>query len=103
LFVDKEFLIDLREDLSIPVVFCREAGQAVASDGELERNRSTRVEPVGAGISPLIVSVHGLDSDILDDLRSFIEKLTTNLDVLEPFRRISEALKVLAKQDKRFQ
>lgn len=103
-FVNKEFLIDLREEVSIPIVFCREGGQAVlVSDGEVERTPSVRVEPLGAGLSPLIVSVHGLDSDILDDVRGFIEKVTMNLDVLEPFKRISEALKVLSKQDKRFQ
>lgn len=103
LFVNREFMVDLREEFPNPVVFCRGAGELVEVADGVDRLPSTRVDPLTAGISPIVVSVHGMDIDKLDNLRGHIEKLTASLDILEPFGRIAEALKVLGKQDKRFQ
>jgi len=50
-----------------------------------------------------MLSVGASDADIFAELQEQIEKLTSHLDLLEPFLRVTEALKVLSRQDKRFQ
>jgi len=103
LFVNKEFMVDLRAEFTMPIIFCRGAGELADVADDSDRLPSTRVEPLRAGLTPIIVCVHGMDADILEDLRSQLERLAASIDILEPFTRITEALRVLAKQDRRFQ
>jgi len=103
-FVTSEFMLDLRKEASIPVVYIRDAGHAieVVSEGA-DRRPSGHVKPGGTAFKPLILVGHELDFEAFDHIRGRVETLTSRLDLMEPFTRTAEALKVLTKQDKRFQ
>ncbi len=103
IIVGSEFMLDVREEVTVPVVLAREAGQAIEIPVEGHDGRpKSRLLPVAGAFKPLMISAHSLDADIFDEIRNHLEDLSAHLDLLEPFKRIEEALKVLAKQDKRF-
>lgn len=105
-FVNREFLIDVRKSISCPVAYIRRVGEAI--DVELSKDfktelKQTRIDCSTGKFQPIIAVSH---SDFEEDLtfaRDILEKVFNYLDPLEPFTRISRAVEILGKQDKRFQ
>jgi len=105
--VNKDFLIDIREESPCPVIFIRRAGEAInikvsnSSDITLRRER---IDCSTGRFQPIIIEPHPNYSD--NDItyaRQTLEKVFTYLDPIEPFERIEKAIEILGKQDKRFQ
>ena len=105
LLVRDDFLLGLRRvNADIPLAFLQRAGEAISiSDGLNNHNQRERVDSSGGKYQPVVISAH---PDFRGDLaitRQIIEGVFSSFDPLEPFERITRAVDVLAKQDKRFQ
>lgn len=105
--VNKEFLIDIREESPCPVIFIRRAGEAIdikesnSSDITLRRER---IDCSTGRFQPIIIKLHtNYYDDDINNTRKTLEKVFTHLDPIEPFERIEKAIEILSKQDKRFQ
>lgn len=107
LLVNREFLLDVRQASGCPVVFVRQAGEAIdvepadTSDVGVKRERLDC--PTGR-FQPIVFSVHPeyYDEDGLS-AREMLEKVFRHLEPGEPFERAARAIVELARQDKRFQ
>lgn len=106
LLVDRDFLLDLQPASACPVVFAARAGEAIEVQTQPRdvmgwvRRRVT--SPPGR-FQPIDVQVHSEWGEQLEAIRPKIEDVFARVDLLEPFDRIAQALKVLAVQDPRFQ
>lgn len=104
--IREEFLLDVRTVSPSPVALIRRAGEAIdieASDSPETTLKRKRIDCPTGRFQPIIFSVH---SDFDDDMRftrETLEGIFAYFDPLEPFERISKAIEVLGKQDKRFQ
>lgn len=101
--VDRDFLLDARLASPCPVLYIRRAGEVIDIKTDNLRNiPKERVDCSTGNFQPIVFSVH---RDFEEDLklREAVENIFTHLDFLEPFERISKALKLISEQDKRFQ
>jgi len=105
LVVNQEFLLDVRMNVDFPVVLIRKVGEAieVSSTENTEIGRKIRIDSTSGRFQPVQISTFRDSSDELDQVKPLVEKLYSDIDLLEPFERIERALKALATQDKRFQ
>ncbi len=107
MIVQKEYLLEVRKDIDIPVIFIRKAGEAIdIKYNETIDNSSVRRErmdsPTGS-FQPLIISTfYGFQDDVTE-IRAVIEEAFKNFDLIEPFERIEKSIEVLSKQHNRFQ
>ena len=105
--VNKDFLIDIREESLCPVVYIRRIGEAIdikesnSSDITLRRER---IDCSTGRFQPIIIEPHpNYYDDDINNTRKTLEKVFTHLDPIEPFERMEKAIEILGKQDKRFQ
>ena len=108
--VETEDELVLQEYVSMPVVYAQRLGdlhQAFESDENgsavdpaLKRRR--RLERP-RDFDPISVQCHSGNESRIDDLLPRLQEVFRLIDVLEPFERISVAVKTLGQRDKRFQ
>lgn len=106
IFVNSDFLLDLRIAVSVPVIFVRKAGEAIKVESIKGMTKSLprqRLESPSGKFQPVIIMCNPDYKDDFDKLQSLLGDRLKNLDPLEPFNRITKAVEVLAQQDKRFQ
>jgi len=104
--VHKEFLLGVRTASPCPVVFIRRAGEAIdvkPSDSSETTLRRERIDCPTGRFQPIVLTPHPDFDDDIASAREILEKIFSYLDPIEPFERMSKAIEVLAKQDKRFQ
>lgn len=104
--VDKEFLLDVRKAISLPVIFIRRAGEAIdlkPTTGAESNFKRERVDCATGRFQPIVFTPHPDFNDDITVAREILEKVFSYLDPLEPFERMLKAIEVLGKQDKRFQ
>jgi len=92
IIVDKEFLLDVREESPYPLIFLRRAGEAIEVESS---NSKKRIR--------IIIMPH---PDFVEDeekAKEILDKIFSYLDPYEPFERMKKAVEVLGKQDNRFQ
>jgi len=106
LLVDRDFLLDLQPLSAYPVVFAARAGEAIEvqtqSRDEIGWIRH-RITSRPGRFQPIDLQVHPDWEEQLDAIRPKVEDAFARLDLLEPFDRIVQALRVLAAQDSRYQ
>lgn len=104
--VHKEFLLGVRTAVSYPVVFIRRAGEIIevkTSDSTETTLKRGRIDCSTGRFQPIVFSPHPNFDDDSSIAKEILEKIFSYLDPIEPFERMSKAIEVLAKQDKRFQ
>ena len=104
--VHEEFLLDVKTASPCPIIFIRRAGEAInigTSDSPEDTLRRERIDCSTGRFQPIIISTHPDFDDDVPFAKETLERIFTYFDPLEPFERISKAIEVLAKQDKRFQ
>jgi len=109
--VESRKVVGLREFVSLPILHIQRLGELLTVETGQQGNgvdsmsasgRSDRLDSETGGYQPL--SVHcckGFEDDI-DDVRTALERMFERVDLLEPFERISTALKAVAERDERF-
>lgn len=105
LIVSRRYLLDIREMVPCPVVHLERVGDAieVESDARAPQTWATgRVDSPSGRFQPVKVRVPSEWEDDLDRCRAVLEEAFDHLDLTEPFDRVSRALKLLAKEDRRF-
>lgn len=106
LSVNREDLLDVRASTDCPAVCISKAGQVIEVSSPAgpddQRNRK-RLELEGDRFQPISISVARDHPEDLGAAEPIAQALFTNVDLLEPFGRIAEAMKALAAQDKKFQ
>jgi hypothetical protein len=104
--VREEFLLDVRTASPYPVILIRRAGEVIdieTSDRPETLLKRERIDCSTGRFQPIVFSPHpDFDDDMLSS-REILEGIFTYFDPLEPFERMSKAIEVLGKQDKRFQ
>lgn len=106
LIVQKEFLLGVRKGIARPVVFIRRAGEAIEItpiDDSEHNQKKERVESPTGRFQPIVLVSHPEFADDVANVRETVEKVFGYLDLIEPFDRMTKAVDLLAKQDKRFQ
>lgn len=108
--VETEDELVLQEYVSMPVVYAQRLGDLheafesnddeIATDPVLKRRR--RLDRLG-GFDPISVQCHSGNESRIDNLLPHLQEVLRLSDVLEPFERISVAVKTLGQRDKRFQ
>jgi len=104
--VNKDFLLGVRTGSGTPTVFIRRAGEAIEiktfgdSQGKSKRER---IDCPTGRFQPVVITPHYDYSDDTNSAREMLERVFTYLDPIEPFERMTKAIEVLGKQDKRFQ
>lgn len=105
LFVNCEFLLGLRTDISIPTLFVKSAGEVieVKSDQQALKTPPKRnIESPTGKFQPITAFCHPNYEDDYEKVQSILGDILNSLDILEPFSRIKTAVEVLTRQDKRF-
>jgi hypothetical protein len=105
IIVHKEFLLRVRTGSSCPVIFVRRAGEAMdikPSDPDKKLKRERIDCPTGR-FQPVVLTPHYDYADDLKSAQEILGEIFSHLDPIEPFERMSKAIEVLGKQDKRFQ
>jgi hypothetical protein len=82
-FTDRQAVLDLRNTLDVPVVW-------VAANDAPQDDAGLLIRP-SAGAKPALVS-HGRHPNDLPAIQAVLEQLDVNLDLIEPFGRIREAI-----------
>jgi len=104
--VREEFLLDVRTACPCPVILIRRAGEVIdigTSDSPETTLKRERIDCSTGRFQPIVFSPHpDFDDDMLF-VRETLEIIFPYFDLLEPFERMSKAIEVLSKQDKRFQ
>ena len=104
--VNRDYLMAIRDDTSPPVIFIRRAGQAIDiknHEGAIEKKRRIRVECGTGRFQPIILESKPDYEDDITTAMGILENIFNYFDLLEPFDRITQAIQLLVKQDKRFQ
>ena len=109
--VESSEMVGLRDVVSLPVVYVQRLGDvltAQSDDPASERgagapnSQINRLDSRHGGFQPIAVhSHHGYESDV-EEARPLLEHVFQNVDLLEPFERITSALVTLSERDERF-
>lgn len=104
-FVNKEYLLGIREYSTCPVAFVQHAGTAldvapVSSPGGAAAKE--RFESTTGKYQPVVVKWHENFFDDRNITATVLSECYKFLDPVEPFERISKATDILRKQDKSF-
>lgn len=103
--VSRESLLGVRTKAVCPTVLVRRAGEAIdvtSSEGAPASMKKEKIDsPTGTYQPVLLYADPKYEEDI--NIAKAIFEGTSYFDPLEPFDRITRAVEVLAKQDKRFQ
>lgn len=105
LILSKEYLLEVREVTSYPVVYVRRAGEAIdlnVSYGHTTLRRE-RIDCPNGKFQPIVLTPHPKFDDDVNVAREILEDIFNYLDPLEPFERMAKAIEALSKLDKRFQ
>lgn len=105
LVVNARFLLDVRPSCNYPVMFIERVGEAieVAPADAVTSPPKSRVACPSGRFQPIYVSADSNHAEDLSASRALVENTFSHLDLIEPFERVSTALKVLVQQDNRFQ
>ncbi|MBC8358135.1 MAG: hypothetical protein ISS41_08485 [Candidatus Aminicenantes bacterium] len=106
IIVDKEFLLDVREESPCPLIFLHRAGEVMeveSSDSKKSTLKKERIESSTGRYQPIIIMAHSDYEEDRDTARKILEEIFSHLDPYEPFERMNKAVEVLGKQDNRFQ
>jgi len=106
IIVDKEFLLNIREESQYPLIFLRRAGEAIeveSPDSTKSTSKKDRIESSTGRFQPIIIMAHTDFDEDKDTARKILEEIFSHLDPYEPFERMQKAVEMLGKQDNRFQ
>lgn len=98
--VERGMLLELREQIEMPVLYLEKYGEALSSDSG-KTTQSGLVSRQG-GFQSLTASSHPSYATDYESVREVLEHIFDQVDLLEPFDRISRSLKVLSERDTRF-
>lgn len=101
IIVNKEFLLEVREDSPYPLIFFRRAGEAIEVEPSDSKKR-VRIDCPTGRFQPIIIMPH---PDFVEDeekAKEILDSIFSHLDPYEPFERMQKAVEVLGKQDNRF-
>ena len=104
--IREEFLLDMRMASPYPVILIRRAGEVIdieTSDSPETTLKRERIDCSTGRFQPIVFSAHSDFDDDVQFTRETLEEIFAYFDPLEPFERMSKAIEVLGKQDKRFQ
>ena len=105
--VEEPILLQLGDDVNLPVVHLQRLGEVLAVDapqanGLKSPQKPRRIDSERVGFQPISANFgHGHEPDletILDDL----QRVFNQIDLLEPFDRITTAINTLVERDDRF-
>jgi len=105
IIVNKDFLLNVRDESPCPVIFLYRAGEAieVGSPGPTTSPlKRDRIESSAGRFQPVVVRAHPNYDEDRDPAIKIIEQIFSHLDPCEPFERMEKAIEVLGKQDDRF-
>ena len=105
LIVNMEFLLDVREVVPYPVVHIQKAGDTIEVQPSSRDEPSWSTEDIASPsgrYQPITIRTASLHEDDLVRARLVLEETFNHMDLVEPFGRITEALRLLAKEDQRF-
>ncbi len=105
LIVSRPCLLDIRETVPCPVVYLERLGDAIEVQSDAPDQRAWamgRVDSPSGRFQPVAVRVSSNWADDVERSRPALEEAFEHLDLLEPFDRVSRALELLAKEDRRF-
>ena len=106
--VEEPILLQLADDVHLPIVHLQRLGEVLAvddfqSDGSSGAQQPRRIDSERGGFQPISANFgRGHEPDletILDDL----QRVFNQIDLLEPFDRITTAINALVERDPRFQ
>ena len=105
--LEDPMLLQLAHDVSIPLVHLQRLGEVLSvdgpqSDGVNIPQTTRRVDSNRSGFQPISATFgHGHETD-WEEISDDLERVFSQVDLLEPFERITTAIKVLAERDERF-
>ena len=96
----------MRTENTCPVIFVRRAGEAIdikTSDSSQDVSKRERIDSPTGRFQPIVFTSHRDFGDDLIEAKEVLESVFSYLDPIEPFDRMTKAIEVLSKLDKRFQ
>ena len=103
LFVKDELLLDLRPSIGCRLVLVRRGGQVIeVTSVGVDRAPSGNVDAPHGRFQPVTMTTHPSYAEDFTPGRVLVERAFSHFDVIEPFDRISTAVRTLAEQDERF-
>lgn len=104
LFVNSGYLIGLRRNLEIPVLFVRRSGKELEVEkDDSEKTYKKKIESKASAFDPITVETQDDYKDDYDKMLSLLGNNIKSFDLVEPFSRIQKTTETLSKQDERFQ
>jgi hypothetical protein len=102
ILIKEDTALGIRGTTPCPVALVRRAGTAidVRGAGDSATLQKTRLENKAGRFQPVVIEAAPGESETA---RSILEKAFGNMDPLEPFERMTSAVQLLTKHDKRFQ
>ncbi|MBD2705297.1 hypothetical protein IC229_32060 [Spirosoma sp. BT702] len=96
IFIKQAFCLNLHLEVNADTVLVSRAGESLGT-GELSHRDRMNSE---GGFPPIIVTYHpDSKKSENDEVRELISQVFLNVDVLEPFDRISKSIEVLGRND----
>lgn len=109
--VESQRMVILRGMVEVPIVHVQRLGEVFTTGAREPAKAGTfgdsasggqRLDSTVGGFQPLSIRTHGGFEKDLEGLVPVLERVFQHVDLLEPFERITTALRVLAERDERF-
>jgi|SRR3989344_139545 len=103
LFVNADYLTELRHDADFPVLFVKRSGEILETEqnGEFKKEKR-KIESKTGKFEPVAAIWNEQFKDDYEKMMHILDNHSNNLDVIEPFGRIKKTVEVLTLQDDRF-
>jgi len=106
IFVNQEYLLDIRKDYDIPAIFIKHAGDVIevsTIDDKKPFGQKKQLSSESGRFQPVVIYSSPIAPDDLEDATEVVNQFFEDTDLIEPFDRIYNALDILVSQDERFQ
>ena len=106
IFVNQEYLLDIRKDYDIPAIFIKHAGDVIevsTIDDKKPFGQKKQLSSESGRFQPVVIYSSPIAPDDLEDATEVVNQFFEDTDLIEPFDRIYNALEILVSQDERFQ
>jgi hypothetical protein len=97
----KEFLLEVRESYSSPLVYIQRAGEKIEIETPEHKHRK-RIDCPTTRFNPIIITNHHDYFEDQEVAAQIMTKVFSYLDPHEPFDRMKNAVEMLGNQDDRF-
>lgn len=102
IFVKTQHLIDLRNEIEIPLLHVKRSGKELDIEEGTKRGAKKKIESSNDSFDPVVVTTNERFDGDYTKMTEILGDSIKTLDLVEPFSRIATSVEVLTKQDERF-